>query len=354
MVRSLTAGNRELALGTSAAEKTRLTELGINALPNAERAQLLSSTSVFDASGIRETDAYGPVRQITLESNLTSGSTTVAAAGSQLVARAHTVKTYDAGRPSDGTATVKDQLTQQTVGGQPRSRPDLMADPRVVATGFDWVKGVATSSTQDPGGLAITTTTAYDAQGRVSKTTQPASTGNDAGAMFTTYYMAGGTGTCGGRPEWADLVCQTGPSAAITGGGTNPTQLPTRTVEYGLYGQATRVTETANSVTRTTTLGYDTAGRPTTVTIAGGAVPPFRRPLPATTTSADRQTSRPPPPAAPSRRRSTSSAARCLTRMPTVGLPPPSTTHWTGPPRPPTASRRPPPTPTTPPSIPAE
>ncbi|WP_327340921.1 MULTISPECIES: DNRLRE domain-containing protein [unclassified Streptomyces] len=294
VVRSLTAGNRELALGTSAAEKTRLTELGINALPNAERAQLLSSTSVFDASGIRETDAYGPVRQITLESNLTSGSTTVAAAGSQLVARAHTVKTYDAGRPSDGTATVKDQLTQQTVGGQPRSRPDLMADPRVVATGFDWVKGVATSSTQDPGGLAITTTTAYDAQGRVSKTTQPASTGNDAGAMFTTYYMAGGTGTCGGRPEWADLVCQTGPSAAITGGGTNPTQLPTRTVEYGLYGQATRVTETANSVTRTTTLGYDTAGRPTTVTIAGGS----GASVPATTTSynnvggqADKQTS---------------------------------------------------------------
>ncbi|MFJ2502258.1 DNRLRE domain-containing protein [Streptomyces sp. NPDC093108] len=294
VVRSLTAGNRELALGTSAAEKSRLTELGINALATAERAQLLSSTSVFDASGIRETDAYGPVRQITLESNLTSGSTTIAAAGSQLVARAHTVKAYDAGRPSDGTATVKDQLTQQTVGGQPRSRPDLMADPRVVATGFDWVKGVATSSTQDPGGLAITTTTAYDAQGRVSKTTLPASTGNDAGAMVTTYYTAGGTGTCGGRPEWADLVCQTGPSAAITGGGANPAQLPTKTVEYGLYGQATKVTETANSVTRTTTLGYDTAGRPTTVTIAGGN----GAAVPATTTSynsasgqADKQTS---------------------------------------------------------------
>ncbi|MEU3282440.1 DNRLRE domain-containing protein [Streptomyces antibioticus] len=285
-VRSLTAGNRELALGTTADQKSRLTDLGINALPSGERAQLLSSTSVYDATGARETDAYGPLRQITLAANLTSGSTTVATAGSRLTARRHTVKAYDNGRPTDGTAVVKDQVTQQTVSAQPRSWPELLGDPRAVAIGFDWSLGQPTSVTSDPGGLAITTTTAYNSQGLVTKTTKPASAGTGAGTTIATYYTGDGTGTCGGKPEWADAVCQTTPAAAITGGGSNPSQLPTKTVEYGLFGQTTKVTETANSVTRTTTTGHDAAGRPTTVTVSGGV----GSTVPATTLSYDSAT----------------------------------------------------------------
>ncbi|MFF3399505.1 DNRLRE domain-containing protein [Streptomyces sp. NPDC002659] len=285
-VRSLTAGNRELALATTAAQKARLTDLGINALPSGERAQLLSSTSVYDGTGVRETDAYGPLRQITLAANLSIGSTTVATVGSQLTARRHTVKAYDNGRPTDGTAVVKDQVTQQTVGAQPRSWPELLADPRAVAIGFDWSLGQPTSVTSDPGGLAITTTTAYNSQGLVTKTTKPASAGTDAGTTIATYYTGDGTGTCGGKPEWADAVCQTTPAAAITGGGSNPGQLATKTVEYGLFGQTTKVTETANSVTRTTTTGHDAAGRPTTVTVSGGV----GSAVPATTLSYDSTT----------------------------------------------------------------
>ncbi|MCX4632654.1 DNRLRE domain-containing protein [Streptomyces sp. NBC_01443] len=269
-VRSLTAGNRELALGTTDDQKARLTGLGINALSSGERAQLLSETTVYEPGTTRESDSYGPLRQITLAANLTSGATTVATAGSQVMARAHTVKKYDNGRPTDGTAKIKDQVTQQTVGAQPRSWPDLLADPRVTATVYDWVKGLPTSSTQDPGGLAITTTTAYDDAGRPTKVTQPASNGTDAGATVTTYYTGDGTGTCGGKPEWADSVCQSGPAGAITGGGSNPSQLPTITTEYGLFGQSTKITETANGVTRTTTMGSDAAGRPTTVAVTGG------------------------------------------------------------------------------------
>ncbi|POX43747.1 sugar-binding protein, partial [Streptomyces sp. Ru71] len=269
-VRSLSAANRELALGTTTAQKSELTDLGINALSTAERAQLLSSVSVFNATGTRETDSYGPLQKVTLAANLTSGTTTLAAAGSQITARQHTVKEYDAGRPTDGTATVKDQVTKETIGAQPRSWPDLTADARVTATGYDWVKGLPTSTVQDPGGLALTTTTSYDDQGRVIKTTLPASTGSDAGATVTSYYTADGTGACAGRPEWADALCQSGPAAAITGGGSNPAQLPVKTTEYGLFGQVTKVTETANSVTRTTTTGYDSAARPTTVTVTGG------------------------------------------------------------------------------------
>lgn len=282
-VRSMTAANRELALGTTAEEMNELTGLGINALTTGERAQLLSTTSVYDTTGQRETDTYGPLHQVTLAADLLSGSTTVAAAGAGVIARAHTVKEYDTGRPTDGTATVKDQVTKQTDGAQVRAWPDLLADPRVTTTGYDWVKGLPTSTTKDPGGLAITTTTAYDDQGRATKITQPASTGTDAGTTVTSYYTGDGTGTCGGRPEWADAVCQTGPAGAITGGGSNPTQLPTETTQYDLWGDASIATDTANGVTRTTTTDHDSAGRPTTVTVTGG----LGAAVPAVTTAYD-------------------------------------------------------------------
>lgn len=285
-VRSMTAGNRELALGTTTAQKDQLTGLGINALASAERAQLLSVTSVYSADGTRELETYSPLREVTLASNLTSGATTVAAAGTQVIARQHTMKEYDVGRPTDGTATVKDQVTKQTIDAQVRSWPDLPADVRVTSTVYDWVKGLPTSTTQDPGGLAITVTTAYDDQGRVVKKSQPASSGTDAGTTLTTYYTGDGTGPCGGRPEWADAVCQTGPAAAITGGGSNPTTLPTTTTQYDRWGNITTVTETSGSTTRTTTTGYDNAGRSTTVAVTGG----FGAAVPAVTTTYDSAT----------------------------------------------------------------
>ncbi|MDN3263473.1 DNRLRE domain-containing protein [Streptomyces sp. CSDS2] len=293
-VRTLTAGNRELALGTTQAQKDQLTDLGINALAASERAQLLSSTSVYSTDGTRELETYAPLRQVTLAANLASGTTTVATSGTQVMAREHTVKEYDTGRPTDGTATIKNQVTKQTVDAQVRSWPDLSADARVTTTVYDWVKGLPTSTTQDPDGLAITRTTGYDDQGRVIRTSQPASTGTDAGTTVTTYYTGDGTGTCGGRPEWADAVCQTGPAAAITGGGSNPTTLPTTTTQYDRWGNPTTVTETSSSTTRTTTTAYDNAGRPTTVTVTGGlgaAVPAVTTTYDSATGQAVKQTS---------------------------------------------------------------
>ncbi|MFI1106046.1 DNRLRE domain-containing protein [Streptomyces melanogenes] len=270
-VRSMTAANRELALGSTAAQKTQLTQLGINALASAERAQLLSTVSVYDKAGARESDTYEPLRQVTLAADLTSGSTTLAAAGSQLMARRHTVKEHDSGRPTDGTATVKDQVTKETTGAQPRSWPELLADARVTTTSYDWAKGVPIATVEDPDGLAITKSTSYDDMGRVTKVALPASSGIDAGATITTYYTADGTGACGGRPEWADTICRTAPASTVTGGGSNPSELVTKTTEYGLFGQPTKVTETANGVSRVTTTAYDNAGRATTTTVTGGS-----------------------------------------------------------------------------------
>ncbi len=269
-VRELSAANRALALGATPADSAELAALGIGGLPAAERAEQLSTRSIYNDTGTRELEQLAPAHEITLEAALVDGATTVAAAGSRVVARARTVNEYDTGRPTDGTATVRDQVTKATVGAQLRSRPDLFADPRATTTAYDWVKGVVTSTVQDPGGLAITNATQYDDQGRVSKTIPPGSTGADAAAVITTYYTATGAAPCGGRPEWADQVCQTAPAGAITGGGSNPTQAVTTTTEYGRYGAATVVTETANGVTRTTTTGYDPADRPTSVTVTGG------------------------------------------------------------------------------------
>jgi len=269
-VRTLTAGNRELALGATDALKAQLADLGVDTLPAGERAQLLSTVKVYSADGQRETDSYGPLQRVTLAADAVSGSTTVAKAGAQVTSRPRAAKTYDEGRPTDGTAKVKDQVTTVVSGGWLRAWPDVFAETRTDKTVYDWTLGVPTRQIQDAGGLALTTVTGYDSQGREVSKSLPTSNGSDAGTTNTVYYTAAGTGACAGRPEWADQVCQTGPAGAITGGGSNPSQLPTKTVQYGLFGQTIQVDETANGSTRTTTVTVDAAGRPLTTTISGG------------------------------------------------------------------------------------
>jgi RHS repeat-associated protein len=268
--RELTAANRELALSTSGAGLDRLTRLGINGLSTAERAQKLSTTHVYSSDATRELETFGPLHLITLTSTLQGGADgTSLTAGTETPARQHVVTAYDEGRPTDGTATVSDQpttvITSARVDGFPTD-----ADARTSTTPYDWAKGLPTATTDDPSGLNVSRTTTYDDQGRVAKTTQPASNGFDAGTTVTTYWSATGTGACKGRPEWADLVCSVEPAAGITGGGTNPTQLPTKTTEYDRWGNAAKVTETANGQTRTTTLTYDDAGRAKGTSITGG------------------------------------------------------------------------------------
>ncbi|WP_406129525.1 RHS repeat-associated core domain-containing protein [Streptomyces sp. NBC_00989] len=269
-VRELTAGNRELALATSGDGLAEQVALSIDQMTSADRADLLSTRSVYSSDGLRETDEYSPLHQVTLTSALAAGSGgTDLAAGTAWPARQHTVNTYDEGRPTDGTATVTNQVTTTKVGAYVDGYPSD-GDVRTTKTEYDWVKGLPTASTTDPSGLALKTTTSYDSQGRVTKTTLPKSSGSDAGATVTVYYSATGTGACNGKPEWADLVCSTGPASDITGGGSNPTQLPTKTIEYDRWGNTAKVTETANSVTRTTAITYDTAGRLKLTAVSGG------------------------------------------------------------------------------------
>jgi RHS repeat-associated protein len=282
-VRELSAANRAVALGLTAGDRAAQADLGIAQLTSAERADLLATRSVYNDTGTRELEEFGPLRRVDLTADLKSGTTTLVPAGTSVTARSWTVNEYDEGRPTDGTATVKDQVTKVTTGAQVREHSAVHGETRVTQTVYDWVKGLPAKSVQDPGGLALTTTTEYDGQGRVVKTMNTGSTGTDAGAVVTTYWSASGTGACAGRPEWADLVCSVGPGGAITGGGSQPTQLPTTTTEYEWWGNAAKGTETANGVTRTTTTAHDAAGRPTTVKIIGGV----GQPVPEATTEYD-------------------------------------------------------------------
>ncbi|MFI5530534.1 DNRLRE domain-containing protein [Kitasatospora sp. NPDC051853] len=267
-VRALSAANRSLALGLTAADKAVQSDLGIGGLTAAARAELLSARTVFNDKGTRALETFGPLRRIELTEDLKNGATTVQPAGATLVARNWTVSEYDQGRPAD--ATVEDQVTKVSAGAQPLEYPALMADARVTETAYDWVKGLPVREVQDPNGQAVTNAVEYDAQGRAVKELLPGATGADAATTVTSYWSGTGTGPCKGRPEWADLACTTGPAGAITGGGANPAALPVITSEYDWWGQQTKVTETVGATTRTNTTSYDPMGRTLSVTLTGG------------------------------------------------------------------------------------
>ncbi|MER7752134.1 RHS repeat-associated core domain-containing protein [Kitasatospora sp. NPDC097643] len=267
-VRTLTAANRELALAD--AGNAELNALGVAGMTTAQRSVLLSTQHVYDTTGLRRTDTYGPLHKVTLERALAASGTSAALnAGTVVNARNHTQNTFDEGRPTDGSAKAANLVTSTVTGAAVSGYPGD-ADTRTTQAAYDWALGKQVRTVVDPAGLALTTATTYNAMGEVTSSSQPASTGADAGTTTTVYYTATGAAPCGGHPEWADLVCRTAPAAAATGGGTNPTQLVTATTTYNLYGAAATLTETANNTTRTTTSTFDAAGRRTQAAVSGG------------------------------------------------------------------------------------
>ncbi|WP_327249292.1 RHS repeat-associated core domain-containing protein [Streptomyces sp. NBC_01320] len=287
-VRELSAANRAVALGLTADDKAAQADLGIAQRTAAERADLLATKTVYNDTGTRQLEELGPLRRIDLTADLKSGTTTLVPAGTSVTARTWTVNEYDAGRPTDGTAEVKDQITKTTTGAQVREHPTVLGEARTTQTVYDWAKGLPTKAIKDPAGLAITETTEYDDQGRVTRQLLPGATGADAATRVTTYWSATGTGACAGRPEWADQVCSTSPGGAITGGGSNPAQMATTTTEYDWWGNAAKAIETVGGVTRTTTTTYDSAGRQAKVTVTGG----LGQAVPESTTEYDSVTGR--------------------------------------------------------------
>ncbi|MEV5847796.1 DNRLRE domain-containing protein [Streptomyces sp. NPDC051985] len=261
---NLTAANRELALGTGTGATDKLAALGLADLSTTDRARQLATVSQYSADGQKLLDEYGPLHAVTLTKEL-SGSTaeSTLAAGTVTPARAHTAYSYDENRPS--SAAVSDLITS-TVTGAAVAGYANDADTRTVTTTYDWSTGQEkATSGDDTTGIV----TAYDSTGRASTTRTAGSTGSDADTLNYTYYTADGTGTCG-SVAWAGLLCRTAPAAAVTGGGSNPSEAVTTVYTYDRWGQFATKVETANSTTRTTTNTVDGAGRVTRTTVTGG------------------------------------------------------------------------------------
>ncbi|MEH0419426.1 DNRLRE domain-containing protein [Streptomyces sp. B21-083] len=273
----LTAANRALALSSSSDE---LTELGLDVLSTADRAQQLATVSEYSADGTRVTDIYGPLHQVTLAHTLTgSTSESTQPAGSVVPARSHTALTYDANRPGD--AAVSGLLTSKVTGAAlPGYATD--ADTSTVTYTYDWATGQQKSAT---GGTSTDVVATYDSVGRVASTRTAGSSGSDADTLNSTYYSASATGTCAST-EWDGLLCRTAPASSISGGGSNPSDAVTTVYTYGRWGQVATKAETANGVTRTTTTTVDSAGRGTGTAITGGT----GTATPATTTAYDQDT----------------------------------------------------------------
>jgi streptogramin lyase len=108
---------------------------------------------------------------------------------------------------------------------------------------------------------------------------------HDASVMYYTAKGEAEVGRCQNHPEWAGMVCETGPVAQPEHG---VPALPEKTVTYNIWDEPETTTEHFGSTTRTTTESYDAAGR--ALTSEESASPATDQALPKTTTEYNPET----------------------------------------------------------------
>lgn len=261
IVRTLTPSNLDRAISQSQDDNTA---------EEADIAYRLSSVNVYSADGQRLTDAYGPEHSIVLKDD------------SEPIGRTHTHNVYDEGAPT--TDNPYNLVTTSVTTVQYENNGVIVdAEATTTKTGYDWTLRLITSSTVDPGGLNLVTTTTYDSTtGLTTSITTPAGAGSTTtpSTRKTTYYRAStGSGytECDNRAEWANLVCRVDAGGQPANGATIPATVTT----YDIYNQPRTITEKSSSATlRTTTITFDGAGRWVTKTVTasglGTAVPVAR------------------------------------------------------------------------------
>lgn len=286
-VNGQTVNSAQYGAGQWLVDTTRYDQHG-NTVTPAQAAELLASTSVYNADGSELLDSYGPIHPVQLSN------------GTLIDARSHSHTTYDEGAPSTGGPYQLTTTATSTV--QDITGTDY--DARITHTGYGiinsadpneksgWELRKATTTTTQMGtspnpSADLIRTTRYDLNGKTIELWLPtaSSSGGTAGATITSYYTATGTGPCV-SVALAGMLCSTGPAAQPTTG--NP--LPVTTTTYNLYNQPLVVSETAASTVRTTTTSYDTAGRTTSTTVAVTPSASGGTALPSVTTSYDTST----------------------------------------------------------------
>ncbi|GAA2501588.1 hypothetical protein GCM10009858_44720 [Terrabacter carboxydivorans] len=283
-VRTLSAGNRAVALGLGSASADP--DLGLPA-DTAAAAAALSTVNLYtyDAGGVGDlTDSYAPARLTQIPGSGTNGD--------PIPARTHTHTDYDngteLGHPTGGllhlpvkvtTAASQSLLPVATAETDQRVTTTAYALSTTDTTG--WTFKTPMKVTTDPAGLNISTITRYDATtGAVIEKRQPLSSGTDAGTTRTVYYTAGNNSidsTCGNKPAWDGLTCTTGPYAAPGVAGL-PGLPTTKTTTYDYLNRPTTVdesvTDAAGTVkTRTTATTFSNSGYGTDTdgaTVTGG------------------------------------------------------------------------------------
>jgi RHS repeat-associated protein len=238
--------HREVKRTLTAANRLRV-------LANPMLKYKVDTKNVYGADGLELQDTYGPLHDVHLAD----------AADTVVSARTHTVTTYDEGAP----VTEHPHLPTTVVTGVQVDGETSDRDQRTTKTTYDWKLRQPSSTTVDPSGLQLTNKTAYDSHTGLpvsSSTPNANAAGTDAHTTKTIYYTAGPNSQnpwCGGRPDLAGLACVGMPAGQPTSALPN---LPlTWYQNYNVWDEPTTVVETVpgSGEQRTTTRGYDAAGR---------------------------------------------------------------------------------------------
>jgi RHS repeat-associated protein len=257
-VRSITPGNVSRALWSSETD---------TAAEEAAAAARLSTLNVYSDDGQRLLDAYGPEHTVVLNDY------------TEVRGRSHTHNVYDEDAPATDNpynlVTTATESVQYDNNGTP-----VDAEAVTGKTTYNWTLRQPLTSTVDPDGLNLTTTTTYDTTtGLTTSVTTPAGAGSTTtpSTQKTIYYRAGtGSGytECDNAKHWANLVCR----VEVGGQPGSGAPIPATVTTYDIYNQPRVTTEKTSTATlRTTTVDYDAAGRGVTMTITapglGTAVP---------------------------------------------------------------------------------
>lgn len=274
---SLTAADRATALVSSSPAAEALELSTVNEYACDDFGTVGTCTSADQQDEV-ETDAYGPAHSVNVDGVLETE-------------RDHTAYTYDQGAPNSDTDANGDPYMLQTsvttsasVGSSVpgSSTADARTAEYLYSNGSDdtgWTLGRPLQTVADPSGLDIVSTAGYNEDSSlyngdnlVIDQDQPSdSSGGAAGDTHTVYYTAGTNGqisSCGDKPEWANLVCETYPAAQPSDTST----IPTISYTYNDYLSPLTETKTYGSTgTETTTYTYDADDRQTgeAITVSG-------------------------------------------------------------------------------------
>ncbi len=161
-------------------------------------AELLDTESSYNSEG-QLTDTRGPQHGVRLAIGKEK-------ANEEVLARNHAKYFYDEGAPTGETYNL---VTKTTDGAETSSKEEF--DKRTATTSYSgqsnlgWKLRLPTSTTTDPGGLNLTSTTKYEeGTGNVIETQSPAGAGKDAATPPAYSSSFGSKGSAGGQFEGAE------------------------------------------------------------------------------------------------------------------------------------------------------